>query len=227
MPAFGGPDIRPFKLSGSTLDINEVSTTGFGIASGIVLSADTNDHVLGISGNTVILTVASATTQSGGSGRTGLMSWQDKLKLDGIQAGAEVNVMTGITIGSTTVSPGSSDSKKANITTAIDDYFGEKISSAIIPRGTKATVPSLSNEGIGNMYNMSAAFTIDNTFVEYEAGVTKTYPAGTNIYVVNTAATGQTAVKKWDVLAGFVDLSGYVLSSDLTPISDATINALS
>lgn len=222
-----GPGMRAFYLSGSTLNINDWALGGIGVTSGILVSGDTNDHIVGISGNTVILTVASATTQSGGSGRTGLMSWQDKLKLDGIQAGAEANVITGITIGSSTVVPGGSDNKKANITTALDDYFGEKISAAITPRGTKSTVPSVDGEGVGNMYNMSAAFTIDSSFVEYESGVTKTYPAGTNIYVVNTAPEGQTAVKKWDVLAGYIDLSGYVLDSDLVPIEDAVINALS
>ena len=49
------------------------------------------------------------------------------------------------------------------------------------------------------------AFTTTSDFVE---GAGKSYPAGTNIVCINTATSG-TAVYKWDVLTGMVDLSGY------------------
>ena len=61
--------------------------------------------------------------------------------------------------------------------------------------------PAASNEGY--VYNVTNAFTTDSRFVE---GSGKTYPAGTNVVIINTSSS----TYKFDVLAGMVDLSGYV-----------------
>ena len=58
------------------------------------------------------------------------------------------------------------------------------------------------------MYNITDELTTDDNFVE---GAGKTYPAGTNVVLVEPSA----GVRKWDVLAGSVDLSAYVKSDDV------------
>ena len=224
------------------------------VATLVSISSDTKGHIVltQLSGKTLDI-VSAAANASGGT--DGLMSWEDKAKLDRIVSGAQVNVIESIQIGSTTIGPNGLTNKNANITTALDDYIGQKIAATIIPKGTVSSVPALSGSAIGWMYNISAPFTITSDFVEYDSEVTKTYPAGTNIYVINTADEGEDPVKKWDVLAGFVDLSDYVERNELTayttvlyaesaymklsgmtayvqeadmvPITDAYINALS
>ena len=66
------------------------------------------------------------------------------------------------------------------------------------------------------VYNVSEEFTTTADFVE---GAGKKHPAGTNIVVVNTAAAGETAAYKFDVLAGFVDLSDYATLEDVEAAS--------
>ena len=105
------------------------------------------------------------------------------------------------------------------------DYVAAKISSAYKAKGscTFANKPALSADHEGEVWNITDAFTTTSDFVE---GAGNTYPAGTNIVVVNTAASGQTAVYKYDVLAGFIDLSSYMLKTDMVAITTAEINAL-
>lgn len=93
----------------------------------------------------------------------------------------------------------------------VESAINAKIASSYKAAGTlapAAILPALlvaANEG--KVYNISGAFETDANFVE---GAGSSYPAGTNIVVINTAASGETAVYKFDVLAGFVDLSNYV-----------------
>lgn len=95
----------------------------------------------------------------------------------------------------------------------------QAVSSAYKPAGTiaKSGIVSalLVEANLGNVYNVSEAFTVGSgtgdvpasLFTDAAAG--NSYPAGTNIVVINTAASGQTASYKFDVLSGFIDLSGY------------------
>ena len=69
-----------------------------------------------------------------------------------------------------------------------------------------AELPALTAANEGFVYNMTAQFTTTADFVE---GASKKHPAGTNVAIVNTG-TAESPVYKYDVLAGFVDLSGYV-----------------
>lgn len=92
----------------------------------------------------------------------------------------------------------------------VQNAINSAISSVFKPSGSLAAngiVQSLLVAGnLGNVYNVTEQFATDTNFVE---GTGKTYPAGTNIVVVNTG-TAQSPQYKFDVLAGFVDLSGYV-----------------
>lgn len=73
----------------------------------------------------------------------------------------------------------------------------------------------LVNENLGNVYNVTNEFTVgsgsgqipSNMFVDAASG--NTYPAGTNIVVIN-AGTQSSPSYKFDVLSGFIDLSDYV-----------------
>ena len=94
-----------------------------------------------------------------------------------------------------------------------------KAAGSIAPNGLTASLLSASYEG--KVYNVSGEFTTSASFVE---GAGNTHPAGTNVVVVDTSEEGETPVYKFDVLAGFVDLSGYALEEDT--ISDAEIDAL-
>jgi Cu/Ag efflux protein CusF len=103
------------------------------------------------------------------------------------------------------------------VNTAIDN----KIGSTYKAKGsvTFANLPAASSSTEGFVYNVTDSFTTTADFVE---GAGNTYPAGTNVVIINT--TGSTY--KYDVLSGFVDLSGYVLSADLIAITNAEIDII-
>lgn len=97
-----------------------------------------------------------------------------------------------------------------------------KLSSTYKPAGSAASVAALgaltaANEG--KVYNMTASFTTTSDFVE-GAGIT--HSAGTNVVIIDSGS----GVYKYDVLSGFVDLSGYVQESDLVAITNAEIDTI-
>ena len=87
--------------------------------------------------------------------------------------------------------------------TEVDEKIAAKISSTYKAAGSVAfaALPALAAAIEGNVYNISDEFTTTDDFVE--AAGTK-YPAGTNIVCIKVGEA-----YKWDVLAGFVDLSAY------------------
>lgn len=92
----------------------------------------------------------------------------------------------------------------------IDSKIAAAVSSTYKPAGSTTYVglptPSATEEG--KVYNISDAFVTDEDFVE---GTGISYPAGTNVVCIEAA----TDVYKWDVLAGFVDLSSYATTSSV------------
>ena len=82
-----------------------------------------------------------------------------------------------------------------------------------------ASLPALDSATIGDVYNVTDQFSTTADFVE---GTGKTYSAGTNVVCVD-AGSGS---KKWDILAGFVDLSGYVAKTDMVAITEEEINEI-
>ncbi len=91
--------------------------------------------------------------------------------------------------------------------TEVDAKIAAKISSTYKAAGSVAfaELPELASVIEGNVYNISDEFTTNDNFVE--AAGTK-YPAGTNIVCIKVGDA-----YKWDVLAGFVDLSAYETSA--------------
>ena len=156
-------------------------------------------------------------------------------KLSGIATGAQVNVIETIKVNNTALTP---SSKAVNITIPTDNasltngagykteaevnsLIDAKLTSAIIPKGSVAfaSLPTPSSGNLGWLYNVTDAFTTTSSFVE---GSGKSYPAGTNVYVVSTG----TNTYKFDVMAGFIDLSTYYNTSNLETITSGELDAL-
>lgn len=95
-----------------------------------------------------------------------------------------------------------------------------KLSSVYKPAGntTFANLPTPSASNLGNVYNMNEAFTTDGRFLASEP---TQYPIGTNVVVVQVDSAYY-----FDVLAGFVDLSGYMEVSDMVAITNQEIDKI-
>ena len=91
--------------------------------------------------------------------------------------------------------------------TETDDKINGALSSVYKPAGSVAfaSLPTPGADNLGNVYNVTDEFTTDERFVE---GTGQEYPAGTNVAVVETS--NEPATYKFDVMSGFVDLSGYL-----------------
>lgn len=90
-----------------------------------------------------------------------------------------------------------------------DDKISAAISSVYKPAGSTAfaDLPAASAATLGNVYNVTDAFTTTDSFVE---GAGKSYPAGTNVAVVLVGEE-----YKYDVLSGMVDLSNYSTTEEI------------
>lgn len=99
-----------------------------------------------------------------------------------------------------------------------------KLSATFKPGGsvTFANLPALSAGNLGKILNVTNDFTTTADFVE---GAGKTYPAGTNIAIVDVGSSGSPSYK-YDVQGSFFDLSGYVEESDLGLATTSEIDEL-
>ena len=107
-------------------------------------------------------------------------------------------------------------------TSNVNTLINQAVSTVYTPKGSLAdisTLTTLAASGkVGDVYNISSEFTTTADFVE---GVGKVYPAGTNIVLVEVEEA-----KKWDVLAGSVDLSAYIKSSEMVAITETEIDEI-
>lgn len=114
----------------------------------------------------------------------------------------------------------------SDVATAI----GAQVAAAYKAAGSVAfaSLPSPAAANMGKVYNITDSFTITSDFVEYDSSNPKSYPAGTNVALIEAvAASGNDpAVYKYDVMSGFVDLSGYVEASDVTNVTNAQIDTM-
>lgn len=97
-------------------------------------------------------------------------------------------------------------------TTDLSDYYTKSEVDALVsatykPSGsvTFANLPTLSGDVLGNVYNVTEAFTTTTDFIEGE-GVS--YPANTNVVVVNVGSA-EHPIYMYDALSGLIDLSSY------------------
>ena len=95
-----------------------------------------------------------------------------------------------------------------------------KLSSVYKPAGAVyfASLPTPSASNLGNVYSMLDAFTTDERFVASEP---TPYPIGTNIVVIQVDGSYY-----FDILAGFVDLSGYLKTTDMVAITNQEIDTV-
>ena len=89
-----------------------------------------------------------------------------------------------------------------------DQKIAAAISSTYKPSGSVefASLPTPSADNLGNVYNVTDAFTAGATFIASEQG--QQYPADTNVAVVEVDGSYY-----FDALSGFVDLSGYLTTA--------------
>lgn len=95
-----------------------------------------------------------------------------------------------------------------------------KLSSVYKPAGAVyfASLPTPSASNLGNVYSMLDAFTTDERFVASEP---TPYPIGTNVVVIQVDGSYY-----FDILAGFVDLSGYLKTTDMVAITNQEIDTI-
>lgn len=105
-------------------------------------------------------------------------------------------------------------------TSNVNTLISQAVSSVYKAKGSVASLEELNTKdetgSAGDVYNFSNEFTTDAGFVE---GPGKTYPVGTNVVLVEVGG-----LKKWDVLAGSIDTSNFVLKTDLVAITDTEID---
>jgi hypothetical protein len=106
----------------------------------------------------------------------------------------------------------------------VDNKVDAAVSSVYRPAGSVAfaNLPSLTSANAGKVVNVTDAFITTADFVE---GSGKSYPAGTNVVIVDVG-TEQSPSYKYDVLSGFVDLTGYLLEADLVDITAQELAAM-
>ena len=97
------------------------------------------------------------------------------------------------------------------VVTKIGNKF-RTLNGAYVIKGSKtfAELPAIADitaSMVGYVYNISDDFTIDDRFIEYVSGETKSYSAGTNVVIVNNG-DGVTDDFKLDVVSSFVDVAG-------------------
>lgn len=103
---------------------------------------------------------------------------------------------------------------KANVSdvytqTQTDQKIAAAVSSTYKPSGSLefASLPTPSADNLGNVYNVTDAFTAGETFIASEQG--QKYPADTNVAVVEVDGSYY-----FDALSGFVDLTGYLTTTE-------------
>lgn len=93
--------------------------------------------------------------------------------------------------------------------TQTDEKIAAAVSSTYKPSGSLefASLPTPSADNLGNVYNVTDAFTAGATFIASEQG--QQYPADTNVAVVEVDGSYY-----FDALSGFVDLTGYLTTTE-------------
>lgn len=112
------------------------------------------------------------------------------------------------------------DSKVGAAKTEMQSAINTAVASVWKAKGSTAfaSLPALTAARQGDVWNITDSFTTTADFIE---GAGKRYEGGTNVACVLSGST-----KKWDVLAGLVDMSGYLKPSDMVPITRDEIDAL-
>lgn len=97
--------------------------------------------------------------------------------------------------------------------TYADTQIAEKVASVYKPAGSVefASLPEPAEELVGNVYNITDAFTTNDKFVE---GAGQSYGAGTNVVVIEVTGGEPDPAYKFDVLGGFISLENYLTKDE-------------
>ncbi len=238
-------------MGAKTSGLYKVTIDGSGHITAVTEVVKADITALGIPGQDTTYVVAT-------SALDGLLSKEDKAKLDGIAKNANnythpsytakssgfykitvdatghVSAVSAVTkaditnLGipgsvptiSTDIEADATSNAKTASPKAVKTYVDGKISSTYKPGGSIAfaDLPALTAANSGMVYNLTDNFTTTASFVE---GAGNTYPAGTNVAIVYT-----TGGYKYDVLAGFVDLSDYAKTADFVEFTNEEVQAI-
>lgn len=180
-----------------------------------------------------VISATDTTYENATTEEAGLMSAADKTKLNGIEAGAQVNVQTDWdendssaddflknkpTLGTaaakdstSSVTDGSTDLVESG---AVKSAIDTAVSSAYKAAGTKTCAELVSallvKANQGNVYNMTDAGTTTADFVE---GAGHPIRIGDNVGIVKVGSD-----YKFDLLSGFVDTSGFQTKAITSPV---------
>nr|DAU26311.1 MAG TPA: fibritin [Caudoviricetes sp.] len=137
----------------------------------------------------------------------------EKTKLEGIDTGAEVNVIETVNVKDTSGTTALTPSGKA-ITIDLSKFaLAASVAAPLNYMGSKDTLAELPADAkAGDVWNVKQAFSSDG----------RPYPAGTNVAWV-AAKDGVAA--HWDPLGGELDLSAYYTKDDLTKAEGGVLNA--
>lgn len=190
------------KVTGKDLSTNDYTT------------AEKN-KLAGLSNYT--LPTASASTKGGIKVGAGLQMEGDVLSTSSVTWSGVV----GKPDASTNIETDSTNTTKYATPSAVASYVNSKVSSALMYSGstTFASLPALSADNVGKVYNITDGFTTTANFTE---GAGHTYTAGQNVAVAKMTD----GTYKYDVLAGAIDLTPYVENSDMNEISNEELKAL-
>lgn len=133
----------------------------------------------------------------------------------------QVDDPTNTFVSSVVVDGVSQDVTRGQATIDLSDYARKAdVAGAINYQGsvTAELIPTPTVAGKATMLNVSEEFTSTTAFTD---GGGKTYPAGTNIVVIDDNGT-----LKWDVMSGFVDLSPFQKSSELKAVTNNEIDTI-
>ena len=110
-------------------------------------------------------------------------------------------------------------------TTDLSNYYTKSEVNALVsatykPSGSIAfaNLPALSAEVLGNVYNVTESFTTTSSFVE---GQGKTYPANTNVVIVNVGSV-EHPIYMYDALSGLIDMTAYQETMQYATMPTAT-----
>lgn len=99
-------------------------------------------------------------------------------------------------------------------TGGVRTYVKNKLTGVYKPKGSSATIPSLSSVEVGDVYDISVAFSVGESDTDWVASARgKSYPAGTNIVAIDDNGT-----TRWDVLSGIVNWKKLTINKQGTNI---------
>lgn len=204
--------------SAYTLPVADASTLG-GVKIGAGLTA-TNDgttsaDVQSVAGKTGAVTLDNGDVGLGNVDNTSdadkpistatQAALDEKLDLDGGTMSGDLNMGSNAITGLATPTNASDAATK--------DYVDSIATGALTPKGSVAfaSLPALTAANNNTLYNVTDAFTTTADFTE---GAGKSYPAGTNVAIINTG-TDASPIYKYDAMTGVIDTSSFATKTEV------------